>query len=79
MSKEGWVWLINANKRHYFTEDYRSLCGRWMVFSLADLQQGNDASPDNCKACQKALKRLQEKRDRGKTFDLVCEVIADEQ
>ena len=54
MFKEGWTWLHNSKKWHYFV-DGRSLCGRWMLFSNPGLEQGNDDSPDNCKACSKKL------------------------
>ena len=29
-TKEGWTWLINSRKDHYF-RDGKSLCGKWMV------------------------------------------------
>jgi hypothetical protein len=55
--KEGWGYLQNvgSNKWHYFKDDGRSLCGRFMNLS-SRLEQGNDESPDNCAACRK--KRL---------------------
>lgn len=52
-SQEGWMWLSNSPKWHYFM-DGQSLCGKWMTFSKK-FEQGNDSSIDNCKACQKAL------------------------
>ncbi len=60
---EGWTWLLNSKKWHYFGSDGRSLCGRWMNLGNPKLEQGNDNSPDNCKACRKALlkKRLRTK------------------
>ena len=54
MFKEGWTWLLNAKKWHYFV-DGRALCGKWMLFSTPELEQGNDNSPDNCVVCQKKL------------------------
>jgi len=60
---EGWTWLVNSPKWHYFIYEngYRSLCGRWGLFvwpSLpGDVEQKNDNSPDNCKACVKKLAR----------------------
>ena len=55
--KEGWTYLTNSPKWHYFV-DGRSLCKRFMLFALPDLELGNDNSPDNCKACRnKLLKR----------------------
>lgn len=52
--KEGWKWLSNSPKWHYFREG-RSLCGKFMCFSMSDLEQGNNESPENCKACRKKL------------------------
>lgn len=52
-SKEGWKWLINSTKAHYFRGG-QSLCRRWMSFGTT-FEQGNDESPDNCKACVKKL------------------------
>jgi hypothetical protein len=51
---EGWKWLMNATKWHYFV-DHESLCGRWMTFSMNDIEQGNDRSSDNCKMCRRKL------------------------
>lgn len=53
---EGWKWLVNAPKWHYFREG-RSLCGRWLTFSNSGFEQGNLESPDNCKACVKKLEK----------------------
>lgn len=53
--KEGWKWLTNSTKWHYF-RDGRSLCRRWMTFGTI-FEQGNNNSPDNCKACIKALEK----------------------
>jgi len=54
MFREGWTWLRNSRKWHYFV-DNRSLCGRWMLFTAPGLEQGNDNSSDNCAMCQKKL------------------------
>lgn len=54
MFREGWTWLENSKKWHYFV-DGRALCGRWLLVSTPKLEQGNDDSPDNCLACQKKL------------------------
>lgn len=59
--KEGWNWLWNATKWHYFGHDGRSLCGRYLSFSAQDAELGNDNSSSNCKACRdKRLKQLAE-------------------
>jgi len=58
--REGWGFPLRSQKAHYFTEDGRSLCGRW-GFYHGSVEQGNDDSPSNCTACKKALKRRQAK------------------
>jgi len=55
-NKEGWTWLINSRKWHYFVNG-RSLCGKFMLFSIPKLEQGNNNSPDNCMACRKKLEK----------------------
>lgn len=57
---EGWAWLANAPKWHYFVDNH-SLCGRWAYFGDV-LEQGNDDSTDNCKACATKLKKRKEKK-----------------
>lgn len=49
---EGWTWLINSRKWHYF-RDGRSLCGGFALLSDKDLEQGNNCSPDNCAKCRR--------------------------
>ena len=53
---EGWGWLLNSTKWHYFLADGKSMCGKWLRLSNDDQEQGNDDSPDNCAACRKKLK-----------------------
>lgn len=59
MGKEGWTWLQNSRKWHYFV-DKKSLCGRFGLWKDDDLEQGNDDSADNCAACKKKLAKRQE-------------------
>ena len=62
-NKEGWTWLINSRKWHYFV-DCKSLCGKFMRLSNLGLEQGNDGSPDNCMACRKALEKRKAKLEK---------------
>lgn len=55
MSKEGWTWLHNSGKWHYF-KNGKSLCGKYMILSNDSLKLGNDNSLDNCVKCKKILK-----------------------
>lgn len=66
---EGWGFLVNSRKAHYF-RDGRSLCRRWMCFSLSDLEQDDKKSPDDCKACRR-------KRDREllKTVNMFSPIL----
>jgi hypothetical protein len=54
VSIEGWGWLYNSRKWHYF-RDGRSLCHNWLGLGLGKLEQGKDDSLDNCKACRGRL------------------------
>jgi len=62
MKKEGWTWLYNSKKWHYF-KDGMSLCGKFMLLKSDKLEQGNDDSLDNCAICKKTLKKQNEKRN----------------
>lgn len=53
----GWGYLINASKWHYFV-DSRSLCGRWLCLNSRSLEDKNDDSPDNCRACVRKVKKI---------------------
>ncbi len=54
---EGWTWLLNSRRWHYFRGG-RSLCGGFMLLSSKALEQGEDDAPENCAACRR--KRLKE-------------------
>ena len=57
--KAGWTYLLNAAKWHYFNEDGRSLCKRWMVLShRTDTQDTVPSKALGCKTCRKALDKL---------------------
>lgn len=58
MATEGWTFLWNSTKWHYFVEG-RSLCGRFLLLANPAFDCHID-SPDNCKAClRKYQARLQ--------------------
>lgn len=46
---EGWTWLHNSPKRHYF-RDGMSLCRRFALFGPHDFRP-DEVSSDNCKGC----------------------------
>jgi hypothetical protein len=50
--RRGWGWPLNSKKAHYFI-GAESLCRRWLYGG--ELEEGNDNSPDNCRACAKKL------------------------
>lgn len=64
---EGWHWLSNAPKWHYFAAGGRSLCGRWMTFGRT-FEQGNDGSPDNCADCRKRVAKRKATTAAGSTL-----------
>lgn len=53
---EGWTWLINARKWHYFRNG-RSLCGQQMILKhpAEGYELDNPNSPDNCPRCRAKL------------------------
>jgi hypothetical protein len=51
---EGWTYLHNSPKWHYF-RDGRSLCGRFMLLKIPELEAGNEDSSSNCMGCRRKL------------------------
>lgn len=58
---EGWTYLLNSPKWHYFREG-RALCGRFLLLGNPELEQGNEASADNCSSCRRKLEKERAKR-----------------
>ena len=54
--KKGWGFPLNSRKAHYFNNDARSLCGKWMYFGT--LEDSNHNSPDNCAKCRRKLQKI---------------------
>lgn len=52
---QGWKYLFNAPKQHYFKQG-QSLCGRWMTFGHGDCTE-DDGKPqqDECVSCRRKL------------------------
>jgi hypothetical protein len=61
LAREGWTWLFNSRKWHYFRGS-RSLCGKFLLLGSKDLEMGNDKSADNCGSCQRKLEAKRDKR-----------------
>ncbi len=63
--KSGWGSLDNARDAHYFKEDFRSLCGRWMALGTPrweDNQElGSEPTKGTCKTCWKRAAKLEKK------------------
>lgn len=53
---EGWTWVRNSRKWHYYRE-CRAICGGMMMFCHPSegYELGNDDSEDNCAACKRKL------------------------
>lgn len=58
-TKEGWTWLLNSRKEHYFVEG-RSLCGKWMYLGRSDDLE--EKAPHN--ACVMCKKKLEKRKGR---------------
>lgn len=57
--KEGWGYLVNSKKMHYFVEN-RSLCMRWAFFGSMSLKQFRTNTPDadDCTECFKRRQKM---------------------
>jgi len=55
---EGWTWLKNSRKWHYFREN-RSLCGKFAIFVKPEkgFEIGGNDSSDNCAKCSRLIKK----------------------
>jgi len=56
---EGWTWLYNTPKWHYFINQ-ESLCKRWILFTKGAYLEPDMKSHrgEYCKICQKKLKAM---------------------
>ena len=57
---KGWKFVGNSLKAHYFNNDNISLCGKWLAWSIADVEDKNHKSKDNCAACMKKRESIKE-------------------
>lgn len=59
-AERGWGYLRSSPKWHYFDKTTAmSACGKWMrLGSMNDLEDANDDSADNCKACQRKVQAM---------------------
>ena len=65
MTDEGWTFLWNSKKWHYF-RDGRSLCRRWMCLSYTPDEKELIDSPDNCAECKKRrMKELEKEKKKN--------------
>lgn len=61
VAKEGWYGPGGSKKFHFFGEDLRSLCGKWMLWATPQAAGGDWGDSQNfsmqgdCVACVKAL------------------------
>ncbi len=63
-AERGWGYLSNSPKWHYFDRKTgMSICGKWLrLGSMNDLEDNNDGSADNCRACQRKVQALRAKQ-----------------
>ena len=52
----GWFWPLNSRKAHWFGDDGRSLCGKWMTFSK-ERDSSEGTSKDDCAECSRKAVR----------------------
>lgn len=63
--KEGWTWLINSTKWHYFVNS-KSLCGKWMILADGDLVERDLRHTDLCRRCKRSFIARQAKAGNEK-------------
>ena len=56
---EGWSWLLNSRRDHYFVNG-RSLCDKWGIIGYGDC---DDTSDQPCATCLKKLKARKGKQN----------------
>lgn len=60
MAAEGWNWIVQSTRSHYFQSDGRALCGKWMTFGTDHSEElPNDRPP--CKECHRRAEKRAEK------------------
>ncbi len=58
VSKEGWTWLFNSTKWHFFNrETGRSICGRFLLLGIPELKEFSERSPDDCALCWRKIEK----------------------
>lgn len=57
--KEGWTWLFNSRKEHYF-RDGQSLCGKWMCLG----SDFTNIPPHVEVACATCLKKREKEQSK---------------
>lgn len=56
---EGWSYLFNSRKEHYFVQG-KSLCGKFLILG------SGDCSPSAKKPCKGCLKKLERRKSEEK-------------
>jgi hypothetical protein len=59
--KEGWSWLFNSGRCHYFVCG-RSLCGRVGILGYGDC---DDQPPSGYSPCATCMKELKKRKQEG--------------
>lgn len=56
---QGWTFVIGSLKWHYFRNEKKSLCRKWLILGLDPdrLEDTFHGSKDNCKACRRVLEK----------------------
>ncbi|MEI8244375.1 MAG: hypothetical protein WCI51_01015 [Lentisphaerota bacterium] len=62
---KGWGWPGLSKKAHYYNNNARSLCGKWIYTGV--LEEGNDNSSDNCCDCKKRLAKYKSQPERSRS------------
>ena len=58
--KEGWNWLFNSRKEHYFVLG-KSLCNRYMLLDTSHL---SETTNNPCAICKKKLEKMRKGKSK---------------
>ena len=66
ITRSGWGFPGASRKAHYFHNDVRSLCGKWLYSGQLTTNQSDAKSPDDCAECRRLFDSMQKKKGETK-------------
>ncbi len=60
-NKEGWSWAPYTKRYHYYIAE-RSLCERYRLLWIVELEQRDEEYPNDCAICRRKLKERKQRQ-----------------